>query len=155
MEIVPPINYDSSWLWLGILAMTFICLVILVIFFITRHKEPRTIANLKPQNNTKDYEAIRRKYLQIIAEIRNNYDAKAISARLAHQQISLAARQFVFEFKGIPAHNLTLTDLKKSSALNDLSQLIGDIYPPEFDRIDRGSVAESCDNAKGVIEKWR
>jgi hypothetical protein len=154
-ELVPPVSYNSFWLWLGISSFVILLLIIAAILFFTRHKEPKTIASLKTLTHDKDYEAIRRKYLDIIAAIKTEYDTKKILARLAHQRISLATRQFVFEFSGIPAHKLTLTDLKKSADLDVLSSLISNIYPPEFAKVDHGSVANSCAAAEEVIKQWR
>jgi hypothetical protein len=154
-EIVPPIDYSSLWLWLGVACLVSIVLIVTAILFFTRHKEPKTIASLKPATVNKDFEAIRAKYLKIIEAIKSDYARKAVSARTAHQQISLAVRKFVFEFSGIPAHHLTLTDLKKSADLNELSGLIGKIYPPEFAKVDKGSVDEASANAEEVIRKWR
>ena len=67
-----PMYYSVLWTFVGILFIGIVCLIIFMVFYFTRKKTIKTIANLKPiKPMTKDINAIRQKYLVQQRHIKN------------------------------------------------------------------------------------
>jgi GTPase Era involved in 16S rRNA processing len=122
-----------------------------LIFFFTRKKEIKTIAHLPATEPViVDINAIRSKYLAIINDIVARFEAKKIKASEAHQELSLAVRRFYAEAYKFKAEFLTLSDLKKTNK-KPLTETIEKYYPDEFDLLEKGSVADSAEIARRLI----
>ena len=148
-----PFYYSLAWLFVGILFLLLTVAVIALIFHLTRKKEIKTIANLKPQApKTIDIEALKAKYLAMVDEVEGQFNTHKTKASVAHQQLSLIVRLFYYEALGFHADVLTLNDLKKSR-YEHLTQVIERYYPDEFDGLEKGSVANSANMARELIKE--
>lgn len=153
-EAAPPIAYSPWWMVLGVGLIVLVIAWYGVLWWLTRKKKPRTIHTLAPLPPVVvDLAALKIKYLGLIAEIERQYQAKTISGRDVHQTLSITARLFVFEARGIRAHLLTLTDLRKGDQ-KALISLIEQYYPPEFTRLSQGNPPEAITKAKELVQSW-
>ena len=148
-----PFYYSIVWLVFGLLFLGSAIAVIVIIFYLTRKKEIKSLANLKPQEpKIIDMDALRAKYLAMIEEVVRLFKNHQTKASVAHQQLSLIVRLFYYEALGFHADILTLNDLKKSRH-EHLTQVIEDYYPDEFDGLEQGSVAQSAEKARELIKE--
>lgn len=148
-----PFYYSLAWLFIGIVFLLMAISVVVLIYYLTRKKEIKTIANLKPQApKVIDIEALKAKYLAMIDEVEAQFNARKTKASVAHQQLSLIVRLFYYEALGFHADVLTLNDLKKSRH-EHLTQIIEKYYPDEFDGLEKGSVANSANMARELIKE--
>lgn len=148
-----PFYYGFVWLLVGLLFLGMAVAIVAVIYYLTRKKEIKTIASLKPQApKVIDIEALKAKYLAMIDEVERQFNAHKTKASVAHQQLSIIARLFYYEALGFHADILTLSDLKKSRH-EHLTQVIEKYYPDEFDGLEKGSVAQSAEMARQLIKE--
>lgn len=150
-----PFYYGFIWLLIGLVFLGLAILIVVFIFYLTRKKEIKTIANLKPQApKVIDIEALKAKYLAMVDEAEKQFNARKTKASTAHQQLSLIARLFYYEALGFHADILTLADLKKSRH-ERLTQTIEKYYPDEFDGLEKGSVSNSAEMARNLIKEQK
>ena len=150
-----PFYYGFIWLLIGLVFLGLAISIVVFIFYLTRKKEIKTIANLKPQApKVIDIEALKAKYLAMVDEAEKQFNARKTKASTAHQQLSLIARLFYYEALGFHADILTLADLKKSRH-ERLTQTIEKYYPDEFDGLEKGSVSNSAEMARSLIKEQK
>ena len=146
-----PMYYSILWTFIGILFIGITTFILFMIFYVTRKKPIKTIANLKPaQPVIKDVAGIRKKYLQMVDEVEQRFGMRKIRAAKAHQELSLVARLFYAEVCGFHAEMLTLNDLKRSKNIK-LANLIEKYYPEEFSGLEQRSVLDSGRKARELI----
>ncbi len=144
-------SYNAVWSVLAILLLVLVFVIYFLIFFFTRKKEIKTIAHLPATEPVIiDMNAIRAKYLAMVAEVVAKFDAKKIKASEAHQELSLVVRRFYAEAYKFKAEFLTLSDLKKTNK-KPLTDAIEKYYPDEFDLLEKGSVADAAEIARRLI----
>ena len=150
-EMYGPFYYSPVWLLVGLLFLAGAVFIVVMIYYVTRKKEIKTLKNipLKPPKVV-DLNALKAKYLAMIDEVEKNFKARKVKASVAHQQLSLIVRLFYYEALGFHADVLTLSDLKKSH-YTLLADTIEIYYPNEFDIIQRGSVNEAVDLARKLV----
>ena len=96
-----PFYYSFAWLFVGILFLLMAIAVVVLIYYLTRKKEIKTITTLKPQApKVVDIEALKAKYLAMVDEVEKQFNARKTKASVAHQQLSLIARLFYYEALG-------------------------------------------------------
>ena len=86
-------------------------------------------------------------YIERIDEIVRLADAGEIDARRAHQELSVALRQFVQEASGISAPTMTLSELghSRNPVLGPVTEIVRGIYPVEFGPDRHASVFQAGD----------
>ena len=146
-----PAYYSIIWVLIGILFILGIAGILFFIFFSTRKKEIKTIANLKAEApRIPDLTELRKKYISMVNETEQRFSAHKIRASMAHQELSIAVRKFYAEASGFHAEVMTLSDLKRSKKVN-LTQVINIYYPDEFNQLEKGPVAQSAELARKLI----
>jgi hypothetical protein len=99
---------------------------------------------------------LRTEYARQIDLVVSREEEGSISARSAHQQLSVLVRHFVQELSGIKAPTMTLTDLAANgSRLSPVAKVVSQLYPGEFAPASTASVAGAADVAKEVVRRWR
>lgn len=147
----PLYTFSPAWLAIGLLLLAGAGLIVFLIFYTTRKREIKTLSHLAATApRPVDLSELRRKYLAMVESIVSHYNSHRILASVAHQQLSLTVRLFYAEAGGMHAEVLTLSDLKKSKA-QKLAKTIEKYYPDEFDKLERGSVADSANLARQLI----
>ncbi len=146
-----PIYYNITSVIFGILLVSLACLIVAIVFFITRKKQIKSLASLKiTEKKPIDMDALKTKYLGLIDQAERNYNDHKIKASVAHQHFSLIVRLFYAEAMGFHADILTLTDLKKTN-YTMLIETIEKLYPDEFDTLEKGSVSKSAEDARRLV----
>ena len=146
-----PASYNVIWSIIAIAIVLLIGLGIFLIFFFTRKKEIKTIAHLETSEPVViDLASIRSKYLAMVDQTVQKFNAKQIKASEAHQELSLIIRRFFAEAYKFRAEFLTLRDLKKTNK-KALTAAIERYYPDEFNLLEKGSVADSAETARQLI----
>ncbi len=145
------IDYSPAWLLLGMALIGLAIGAIVIIFYLTRHKEIKTIANLKIEApKIVNMNMLRSKYLHLIDEAEQSFQRRQIKASECHQKLSKLVRLFYCEAMGFHADIMTLSDIKKSNH-KDLAELIEKYYPDEFDTLEKGPVAQSAERAREIV----
>ncbi len=148
-----PVYYNNIWLLIGVFLLLIAATVVFLIFFVTRKKKIKTIANLTVSPPTViDLSSLRQKYLNMVSNVVKKYDAGELKASEAHQKLSLIVRRFFAESYGFRAEYLTLSDLKKSNK-KSLTDAIEKYYPEEFNLLQQGSVLSAAKIASDLISK--
>jgi hypothetical protein len=95
-------------------------------------------------------------YLERIDEIVRLADAGEIDTRRAHQELSVALREFVHDASGIAAPTMTLAELGRSGepALAPVTEIVRGIYPIEFGPDRYTSVFQAASYARQVVTQW-
>jgi hypothetical protein len=95
-------------------------------------------------------------YIDRIDEIVRLADAGEIDARRAHQDLSVALRQFVHDASGISAPTMTLSELGHSRypALAPVTEVVRVVYPVEFGPDRDTSVVHAAAYARQVVAQW-
>ncbi len=146
-----PISYSPVWLVLGLLFLCIAIMIVVVILYLTRRKEIKTVSTLKINTpKVVNMNVLRDKYIKLINEAEERYKKRQIKASQCHQQISLLVRLFYCEGMGFHADVMTLSDIKKSHHTG-LIEFINSYYPNEFDTLEKGSVADSAERARQLV----
>jgi hypothetical protein len=149
--IYGPIYYEPSWLLLGLGLLLLAITIISLIFYVTRKKEVKSLKSLPIQQAKKvDMDSLKKKYIGLIDQTERDFNNHRIKASVAHQHFSLIVRLFYAEGLGFHADILTLTDLKKTN-YTMLIDTIEDLYPDEFDTLEKGSVATAAENSRRLV----
>lgn len=105
---------------------------------------------------TASADQIKGKYLKILDSILEGKKAGDITNRVAHQELSVAIRNFVKEMTGINIQNCTLAEIDKKK-VPQVYTIIEQCYIPEFatDEVSESvDAVELIEKTKKVIEKW-
>jgi hypothetical protein len=98
---------------------------------------------------------LRDEYVRQIDLVVEREAAGRISARDAHQRLSVLVRHFVQELSGIRAPTMTLSELSSSGPrLTPVSAVVEVLYPGEFAPEDASSVAGAADVSREVVRRW-
>lgn len=147
------ISYSPVWMMIGLLLVGLAVGIIVVILYITRKKEIKTISTLKiTAPKVVNMNVLRDKYTKLINEAESRFKRNQIKASQCHQQISLIVRLFFYEAMGFHADIMTLNDLKKSN-YKKLAEFVENHYPDEFDTLEKGSVAEAAEKARKIVRE--
>lgn len=153
-KLFPPMDYNIAWFIAGLALCVVLGLYIAAIFFFTRHKDIKTLKDLPVKVIVPvDLSALKAKYLGLINEVEKAFSARKIKSSVAHQQLSMLVRYFAFEASGFRAHLMTLSDIQKADRQH-LTETIKSYYPPEFDGLNLGSVADAANAARKVVQTW-
>lgn len=148
-----PISYSPIWVIFGLLALGIAAGIIVVIFYITRKKEIKTIKTLKvTAPKVVNMNVLRDKYIKLINAAEERYKKRQIKASECHQQLSLLVRLFYYEAMGFHADVMTLSDLKKTHH-KALIKLVDEYYPNEFNKLESGSVADAAERARRIVRE--
>ena len=148
-----PITYSPVWVMIGLLLVGLAVGIIVIILYITRKKEIKTISTLKVSApKVINMNVLRDKYIKMINETEARFKRNQIKASQCHQQISLIVRLFFYEGMGFHADIMTLNDLKKSN-YKKLTEFVEEHYPNEFDTLEKGSVAEAAEKARKIVRE--
>jgi hypothetical protein len=145
--------YSPVWLYLGAVILMAIAMWAAVIWAQTRPgRTPR------PPERPPGWRMARLKgdYIERIDEIVRLADSGDIDTRRAHQELSVALRQFVHEASGIGAPTMTLSELGQSRnpALAPVTEVVRGIYPVEFGPDRATSVYQAAAYARQVVAQW-
>jgi len=149
----PPIQYDLIWLIIGCFLAVLILSWYGFVFWLTRRKQLKSLASLKPLPAGLELDQLKAKYLRLIDECYQRHQRGEINLRTLHRDLSILARYFVFEARHFPAPILTLADLKLGP-YPLLTRLIAAYYPEEFAAIGNGQAATAVEAAKGFVQQW-
>ena len=148
-----PITYSPIWALVGLLLLGIAIGIVAVIFYVTRHKEVKTISTLKVSApKVVNMNVLRDKYIKLINAAEERYKKRQIKASQCHQQLSLIVRLFFYEAMGFHADVMTLNDLKKTN-YKKLTALVDSYYPDEFDTLEKGSVANAAEKARQIVRE--
>ncbi|MGB4758572.1 MAG: hypothetical protein WBP26_00785 [Candidatus Saccharimonadales bacterium] len=153
-ELYPLEQYGLAWFLVGVLCLLLIAAWLGFVFWTTRKKPQKTVHTLLPKEPVKpDINALKAKYLALIAEAEQEVNQHTITARVAHQKLSLLVRYFVFEANGFRAHVMSLSDIKRID-LPSVARVIEQYYPAEFAAIEQGNITQAIAKAKEVVSSW-
>lgn len=154
LELREWVDYQPTWLIIGLILLGLLIIWYGFVFFVTRHKQQRTLGTLKPKPYIPpDLTQLKIKYQTLINEVEQKYSAKELSARQVHQKLSYLLRMFVFETRGHRVDTLTLDDLKKTR-YDELTKAIEQFYLPEFAAVERGNVPNALELSRKVVSEW-
>lgn len=153
LTLHPPIQYSIIWLIIGCCLLALVAIWYGVMFWLTRRRKVKTIAQLPPGQEPFDLEKLKLRYLQLIEECYQSYLQRRTNLRGLHRGLSMATRYFVYEAQHFPAPRLTLRDLKRAP-YPKLTELIEQYYEKEFAAIEHGNAQQSVDAAKDLVRQW-
>ncbi|VXB43404.1 conserved hypothetical protein [Arthrobacter sp. 9AX] len=149
-ELLGPLPYSPLWTWAGLALLLLVAAWYTFVFASTR--PPRQKATAVPAPLT-DLPALRAAYLQRITDVEQEASAGNVSARAAHQQISLLFRRFVRDATGVDAPRMTRADLARHP-LASAAAAVGALYPGEFGPEPLPAVAVSAMMAREAVRTW-
>ncbi|WP_394938129.1 hypothetical protein [Psychromicrobium sp. YIM B11713] len=145
----PPLDYAAFWWVLGVLLLLLIGVWYFSACYATRAK-PQTGAIPMPP---KRVPALRAEYLARIDQLVFRHHAGELSARDAHQKLSLLVRGFVQELTGVRTERMTLAELR-TAGLPMVGDVVEVFYPAEFGVQDAESLGHSADAARQLVGTW-
>ena len=152
-DFYAPMTYSPVWLYLGVIILMAIVGWAVVIWAQTR--PGRTPREPEPPPGWR-MARLKGDYIERINEIVRLADAGEIDARRAHQELSVALRQFVQEASGISAPTMTLSELghSRNPVLAPVTEVVRGIYPVEFGPDRHSSVFRAAAYARQVVAEW-
>ena len=96
----------------------------------------------------------KRKHTKNVRKIEGEFARQKIDGRTAYQQISKEVRQFAQAATGKPIESLVYSELA-AMQYPELTNLIGQLYVPEFATRSEADVAGMIRRSKELIKKWR
>jgi hypothetical protein len=148
--LIGPLPYSPVWTWAG--AALVLLVAALYVFVLAGTRRPRPKQASRPAPLT-DLPALQRAYLDRIADVEQQAAAGNMSARAAHQEISLLLRRFVRDATGVDAPRMTQADLAKHP-LPEAANAVGALYPGEFGPEPLPAVASSAATAREAVRSW-
>lgn len=154
VTLYPNQNYHWRWLLIGLVLVFLLTAWYVLVFWWTRKKVPKTLANSKPPVYAKpDLAALKQKYIALIQDVEAQHQAGSVGLRKLHHQLSYLLRLFVYELKSVRLDTFTLEDLQKSR-YKSVAETIERYYLPEFLEVEQGNAAEAIELAMRVINEW-
>ncbi|HEU5144817.1 MAG TPA: hypothetical protein VFT81_06535 [Dermatophilaceae bacterium] len=146
-----PDPYAAWWLWVGAAAFVLIMAWYAWVWRSTRERPVR----LAPRRADDRAALLRDEYAREIDAVAVQAASGQISAREAHQRLSILVRHFVQELSGIRAPTMTLSELSASGPrLTPVSEVVEVLYPGEFAPEDSDTVAGAAEVAREVVRRW-
>ncbi|MBQ6469169.1 MAG: hypothetical protein IJJ50_03845 [Lachnospiraceae bacterium] len=96
----------------------------------------------------------KKKHTKNVRRIEKEFAEHKIDGRNAYQQISKEVRQFAQAATGVPIESLVYSELVMMN-YPELTNLIGQLYVPEFAVYSQADVAGIIRRSKELIKKWR
>lgn len=149
----PPLQYSLIWLLIGCGLALLVALWYGFIFWNTRAKKPKSLADLPLLAPGSDLASLQQKYLQLIDQCYQAYRLKRTNLRGLHRSLSITVRYFVYEASHFPAPLLTLGDLEKAP-YPKLTKVVADYYDKEFSQIEHGDPQTAVRLAKELVTQW-
>ncbi|MET3163924.1 UNVERIFIED_ORG: hypothetical protein ABIB19_002338 [Arthrobacter sp. UYEF10] len=100
-----------------------------------------------------DLAGLKEAYLQRIDAVTANAAAGLLTAREAHQELSLLVRRFARDVTGIDAPRMTLAELHGHPLLS-VAEAVRTIYPGAFGLEPLPPVAQSAETACQAVRQW-
>lgn len=146
-----PLEYSAWFLWAGAGLLAVVAAWLAFVFLSTRQRA--SSAHGAAAGPSSDPHSLRREYLRRIDALAADAEAGRLSVRASHQELSLLVRSFVRDVSGIDAPRMTLAELE-AEGIPSAAQAIGRLYPAEFGREPRESVAVTAEAAREVVRTW-
>lgn len=146
-----PLQYAPAWGWAGVALLVLVAAWYAWLFMATR-TAPDLDSGTRTARLT-DLPRLQAAYLQRINDVERDAAAGKLSAREAHQHISLLLRKFVRDATGVDAPRMTQADLARHP-LPAAAAVLGELYPAEFGPGPVPSVAGSAASARRVVQAW-
>lgn len=154
VELREWLSYEPIWLIIGLILAVLLIGWYALVFWLTRRRPQRSLNTLQAKPfGPPDLTMLKQKYLQLIDQAAADYQARKISARETHQNLSYLLRMFVYEIRGHRVDTLTLKDLKMTR-YQALTAAIEEYYLPEFAKVEQGSVDSAVVLARKVVSEW-
>lgn len=145
----PPVAFSPWWVLLALAILALVTVGFVVILLATRTKKADDVA--ATARTPADYRAV---YLAQIDAVGVAYRAGRIGSAEAHQQLSLAVREFAGIVRGIRAPYMTLADLR-GIHVDPLADTVAELYPGAFAEGAHSSVAQAEARARELVGGWR
>lgn len=150
----PPVAYSPLWAALAaVLLLALAAFYILVPLLTRQTRAPEPEPEMDLSWMPVDVPALREKYEVLISEVEAAHRSGALSARAAHQRLSLLLRLFAYESSGIRAPHMTLAELREARN-SPLSDAVAKLYPGEFEATPRGTVQDAAEVARRLVHTW-
>lgn len=146
-----PLEYSGWFLWAGLGLLALVAAWLAFVFLSTRQRA--SAIHDAASGPPSDPYSLRRDYLRRIDAVAADAEAGRLSARASHQELSLLIRSFVRDISGIDAPRMTLAELH-GQGIPRAAEAIGSLYPAEFSRDPRESVAATAETAREVVRTW-
>lgn len=152
-DFYPPMTYSPVWTAIAVAVLLAVVGWGVVIWAQTR---PARVPKTPPMPQGWWLDRLKGQYIERIDEIVRLSEAGEISPRRAHQELSVALRQFVHESSGLTAPTMTLAELgrQRDPALQPVTDVVRGIYPVEFGPDRQVSVAASAAYAREAVARW-
>ncbi|AJT41111.1 hypothetical protein [Psychromicrobium lacuslunae] len=145
----PPLDYAALWLVLGIVLLVLIAAWYFSAFYTTRERPEVGSIPLPPRKLL----SLRQRYLSQIDHVAAQHHAGQLSARNAHQKLSILVRAFAQELTGVKTERMTLSELR-AAGLPVVGNAVELFYPAEFGVQDAQSLGHSVDIARELVARW-
>lgn len=152
-DFYPPMTYSALWTVIAVAIALALVGWGVVVWVQTRPARQRP--ELLPPPGW-ELARLKGQYFARIDEIVRLAAAGELSPRRAHQDLSVAVREFVRSASGVDAPTMTLSDLQRTGllALAPVSDVVFRLYPVEFGPDRDVSVSDAAAVAREVVARW-
>lgn len=141
VDLQEPFNYSFT-----LLIILIIITILTILVYIYKDKIEALI-----RKNTLSF--IKKRYLQKLDELEKKVNNNEIELRNSYQELSNIGRGFIKSATNIDVLTISLKEAKKLGIAH-LTELMEECYPPEFEKISKGNVILSIDNARRIVQEW-
>lgn len=157
-EIIAPHSYSAMWGILGGVLLLAVAIFWIVLWRAMRKARPQA-AEQTPQGAFQPgvhdpWAQARSSALGKIDALSVQHAAGEVSSRDVHQELASIIRDFATARAGVDASTFTLTELSRHEPLNPATQLIEDLYHPEFSPQGITTPDDALQASRAAVGSW-
>lgn len=144
-----PVGYSSLWLVVAVVLVGLVALYYLRVWAWSRGSDAPAEPSASP------VEAARKAHLKELERLEAAVRSGRTPVRVGFQQLSATVRSFVTDVTDVPAHAMTLTELRESADPR-VAEAVAAMYPPEFapGSAEPDDFARSLREARELVASW-
>ena len=148
--LAAPADYPGHWLVLGIVLVAgALAWAGVLVWWPHRRRRVRVAGPLTGSR----LERLKAQYLAEIERVEAGARSGAIAVRAAHLELGRLLRAFVSEATGDDVRPLTRDELARTQHAG-LTQVVGDLYAPEFAHVTADEASSAARAAAGLVSAW-
>ena len=100
-----------------------------------------------------DMTKLKAEYMAALDKLEAKFNEDTTKIRPAYEGMSILVREFVYKATGTEVDKFTLSEISQTE-FEGLTNLVGEYYKPEFDKISEGDVRASLAKSRRLVSEW-
>ena len=100
-----------------------------------------------------DMTKLKAEYMAALDKLEAKFNEDTTKIRPAYEGMSILVREFVYKATGTEVDKYSLSEISQTE-FKGLTDLVGEYYKPEFDKISEGDVRASLAKSRRLVSEW-